>query len=68
MLYEVITDDDPQKPAVLHEAVFRHRLYSAVEIAGLLTEAGFSEVRFFGGLDGRRYDHRAERMLAIAVK
>ncbi len=62
------TSDDPSKPAELNETVFRHRLYSAVEMAELLNTAGFSEVRFYGALDGRPYDHQAERMLAVAVK
>ncbi|HAK47196.1 MAG TPA: methyltransferase type 11 [Spirochaeta sp.] len=60
--------DKHDKQAVLYETVFRHRLYSAVEMAELLTDAGFSEVRFYGALDGRPYDHKAERMLALAVK
>jgi SAM-dependent methyltransferase len=64
----IFISDDHTKPAVLYETVFRHRLYSAVEMAGLLTEAGFSEIRFFGSLDGRPYDHRAERMIVQAVK
>ena len=64
----LFTSDDHDKPGILYEAVFRHRLYSAVEMAQLLSEAGFSEVRFFGSLDGRPYDHKAERMLAVAIK
>lgn len=60
--------DDHGKPAVLYETVFRHRLYSAVEMAWLLNKAGFSEVRFYGALDGRPYNHKAERMLALAIK
>jgi SAM-dependent methyltransferase len=59
---------DHENPGILHETKFSHRLYSAVEMAGLLNEAGFSEVRFFGSLDGRPYDHRAERMLTLAIK
>ncbi|MDC7124257.1 MAG: methyltransferase type 11, partial [Spirochaetales bacterium] len=64
----LFVSEDSTVPAQLNETVFRHRLYSAVEMAGLLTEAGFSEVRFYGALDGRLYDHKAERMLALAVK
>lgn len=59
---------DHENPGILHETKFRHRLYSALEMAELLDNAGFSEIRFFGGLDGRPYDHRAERMLTLAVK
>ncbi|MDC7226626.1 MAG: methyltransferase domain-containing protein [Spirochaetales bacterium] len=64
----MFVSDDHSEPAVLYETVFRHRLYSAIEMADLLNRAGFSEVRFFGALDGRPYDHRAERMLTLAVK
>ena len=60
--------DDHAERTVLYEAVFKHRLYSAVEMAQLLSEAGFSEVRFFGSLDGIPYDHKAERMIVLAVK
>jgi len=59
---------DHENPGILHETKFSHRLYSAVEMADLLTKAGFTEVRFFGALDGRRYDHKAERMLTLAIK
>ncbi len=64
----IFTSDNPEKKSEPNEAVFKHRLYSAMEMAGLLTEAGFSEVRFFGSLDGRPYDHKAERMIAVAYK
>ena len=62
------TGDDPSAQNELHETVFSHRLYSAVEMANLLGNAGFSEIQFFGALDGRPYDHKAQRMLALAVK
>ena len=64
----LFVSDSHDDPGILHETVFRHRLYSAVEMAQLLTEAGFSEVRFYGAIDGRPYDHRAERMIAVGVK
>jgi hypothetical protein len=60
--------DDHSPDSELHEVKFKVRLYSAVEIALLLNEAGFSEVRFFGSLDGRPYDHKAERMVVVALK
>ena len=49
-----------------HEYAFSYRLYSAVELGGLLEEAGFASIDFFGGMDGRPYDHRAERLVALA--
>jgi len=45
-----------------------HRLFSALELGQLLGEAGFSEVSFFGGLDGREYDQTARTMVAVALK
>ena len=60
--------DNPSEKNELYDAVFMHRLYSAVEMAKLLSEAGFTEIRFYGALDGRPYDHKAERMLCLAVK
>lgn len=44
------------------------RLFSASELEALLKRAGFSKVRFFGGLDGMPYDHNARRLVAVAVK
>ena len=41
------------------------RLYSAVEIRNLLHEAGFGDVSVFGALDGRPYDHEAERLVVV---
>lgn len=45
-----------------------HWIYSAAELEGMLHSAGFSSVKFFGGFDGRPYDHQAARMIAVAVK
>lgn len=50
------------------DAVFRHRIFSALELAGLLSDAGFSTVAFYGDYDGSLYDHRAQRLIAIAEK
>ena len=44
------------------------RLYAASEMEALLRRAGFSRVRFFGGLDGMPYDQNARRLVAVAVK
>jgi SAM-dependent methyltransferase len=48
------------------EARFDLRLYSATELSRLLEETGFVEVAVFGGLDGRPYDHKAERLVIRA--
>lgn len=49
-----------------HECDFSYRLYSAMELGMLLEKAGFASVEFFGGLDGRPYDHQAINLVALA--
>ncbi len=49
-----------------HECDFSYRLYSAVELGQLLEQAGFSSIEFFGGMDGRPYDHNAINLVALA--
>ena len=34
----------------------------------MLEDVGFSDVKVFGGLDGRDYDIEAERLVVIATK
>ena len=51
---------------VWHECDFSYRLFSAVELGMLLEEAGFASIEFFGGLDGRPYDHLARNLVALA--
>lgn len=50
------------------DAVFRHRIFSALELAQLLSEAGFTTVEFYGDYDGSNYDQNAQRLIAIAAK
>jgi len=45
---------------------FDLRVYSGQELKTLLTASGFSDVRLFGGFDGRRYGRDAERLIAVA--
>lgn len=45
-----------------------HRIYSAVELASLLTECGFTHVDAYGDLDGSAYDHLARRLVVAARK
>lgn len=52
----------------VYETRYAHRLYSAAEIAALLEETGFREIRFFGDLTGTPYDNLAKSMLIIAQK
>jgi SAM-dependent methyltransferase len=44
---------------------FSLRIYSAVELAGLLRRCGFRRVRVFGSLNGKPYDHTADRLVAV---
>ena len=44
------------------------RLYSGAELAGLLSEAGFSAVQLYGSLAGTPYDQTAQRLVAVATK
>lgn len=60
--------DDHNKENQLTEVLYHIRLYSALEMARLLTDVGFSEVEFYGGIDGRSFDHNAETMIAVATK
>jgi SAM-dependent methyltransferase len=43
-----------------------HRLYSAVELSGLLTEVGFASVAVYGDLAGAPYDPEARRLVLVA--
>ncbi|MDI3422852.1 class I SAM-dependent methyltransferase [Streptomyces luteolus] len=43
-------------------------VYSAVELADLVRQAGFDRVEVFGGFDGRPYDQEAERLIVRAVR
>ena len=49
-----------------YECDFSYRLFSAFEMGMLLEEAGFASIEFFGGLDGRPYDHLAINLVALA--
>ncbi len=54
------------------DRVVRARLewfvHSAVELRGLVEEAGFGKVEVVGGFDGRPYDENAERLVVRAVR
>jgi hypothetical protein len=44
------------------------RSYSAVELSSLLFDCGFANVQVYGDLEGRDYDHGAERLVVIGAK
>lgn len=50
------------------DATFRHRIFSAMELAELLAKAGFGTIEFFGDYDGIPYNEKAQRLIAIAEK
>ena len=47
---------------------FETTIYSAQELKDQLFEAGFSEAKVFGGLEGGEYGERAQRLVAVARK
>ena len=47
---------------------FHHTVYSGQELKDRLLDAGFREVRLFGGLDGSEYGSSARRLVAVALK
>ena len=48
------------------ELVLSHRLFSAAELAALITAAGFASPTVFGGLSGSPYDARAVSLVVVA--
>lgn len=52
----------------VHQFDVSHRLYSATELTDLLESVGFGPVTAYGGLDGRDFDHEAERLVVVAEK
>lgn len=56
------------KEGQIKEFHFHHRLYSATELSNLLIDVGFREVKVFGNLEGKPYDHQAQRLVAVAIK
>ncbi len=51
-----------------HEFNFTHWLYSASELRELLYGSGFSSVKVYGNLAGRKYNNQAERLIVVAKK
>lgn len=47
---------------------FHHTIYSGQELRDRLEQAGFSEVRLYGDLDGAPYGPNAQRLIAVARK
>ena len=47
---------------------FEITVYSGQELKDRLLDVGFSDVKLFGGLDGREYGLDARRLVAVARK
>lgn len=47
---------------------FRLRLFSAGELAALLRDAGFQDIRCYGSLAGDPYDQNAQRLVTVGHK
>jgi len=47
---------------------FYHTVYSGQELLGRMHQAGFSDIRLYGNLEGREYGRDAERLIAVARK
>ena len=57
-----------ERDGTVHRWDVIHWIYSAAEIRSMLESVGFSDVKIYGGLDGRDYDNEAERLVVVATK
>jgi len=44
------------------------RSFSSTELSSLLADSGFNSVNVYGNLEGRDYDHEAERLVVVGTK
>lgn len=56
------------KDSKMYEKSFDTRVYSAIELATLLSNTGFSSIEIYGDLKGTPYDYSAKRLIAVATK
>ena len=47
---------------------YEHNVYSGPDLEQMLHVAGFDQIRLFGGLQGRPFDPRAARIIAVAQR
>ncbi len=50
------------------EYIVKSRIYSAVELASLAQECGFTSIQAFGNFDGSEYNQNAKTLILIAKK
>ncbi len=58
----------PGEGGKVTEIKFTHRIYSALELAELLSRCGFADVELYGDLGGSPYDEKAKRLIAVGRK
>ena len=54
------------KEGKMTEYSFRHRIFSAAEMAALLWQAGFGTIDIYGDFQGGPYDHTAKQLILVA--
>ena len=52
----------------VYRTQFRLRIYSAAELTALCREAGFSDIRVYGDLQGSAYDLESDRLIVLASR
>jgi len=50
------------------EYTWEQRLYAASELEQMLKQVGFSNIEFYGNIDGEDYDEDADRLIVVAEK
>ncbi|MFW9925978.1 MAG: class I SAM-dependent methyltransferase [Candidatus Thorarchaeota archaeon] len=57
-----------ERDGTVHRYDVIHWIYSGAEIKEMMENVGFSDIKVFGGLDGRAYDNEAVRLVIVATK
>lgn len=57
-----------ERDGTVHRFDVIHWIYSGAEIKEMLEKVGFSNIKIYGGLDGRPYDNEAARLVVVATK
>ena len=52
----------------IHPEIYGVMFASAADLKAMLLAAGFSKVEVYGSLDGKPYDHEAQRLVVVATK
>ena len=50
------------------DTTFSHKLYSGQELKNILLNVGFKNIKLYGALDGRLYDHNVKRLVIVGEK